>query len=90
MNISDNHPVSCMSATLLQIAVQANHQSDLSEIKCQPSQPNEFSEISQGIPYYIQRSPCILTGLTPVVIKAEEAAKLYNIMRKRQAYEIYH
>jgi len=31
-----------------------------------------------------------LTGLTPVVIKAEEAAKLYNIMRHRQAYEIDH
>jgi len=33
---------------------------------------------------------CTLTGLTPVVIKAEEAAKLYNIMRNRQAYEIGH
>jgi len=33
---------------------------------------------------------CTLTGLTPVVIKAEEAAKLYNIMRNRQAYEINH
>jgi hypothetical protein len=25
---------------------------------------------------------CTLTGLAPVLIKAEEAAKLYNIMRK--------
>jgi hypothetical protein len=33
---------------------------------------------------------CILSGLTPVVIKAEEAAKLYNIMRNRQAHEIDH
>jgi len=31
-----------------------------------------------------------LTGLTPVVIKAEEAAKLYNIMRNSQAHEIDH
>ena len=27
-------------------------------------------------------SPCTLTGLIPMVINAEEAAKLYNIMRK--------
>ena len=33
---------------------------------------------------------CVLTGLTPVVIKAEEAAKLHNIMRNRQAHEIDH
>ena len=33
---------------------------------------------------------CILTGLTPVVIKAEEAATLYNIMRNRQLHEIDH
>jgi hypothetical protein len=33
---------------------------------------------------------CILTGLTPIVIKAEEAAKPHNIMRNRQAHEIYH
>ena len=33
---------------------------------------------------------CTLTGLTPIVIKAEEAAKLYNIMRKSQAHEIDH
>ena len=33
---------------------------------------------------------CILTGLTPVVIKAEEAAKLYNFMRNMQAHEIDH
>ena len=33
---------------------------------------------------------CTLTGLPPVVIKAKEAAKLYNIMRYRQAYEIDH
>jgi len=31
-----------------------------------------------------------LTGLTPAVLKAKEAAKLYNIMRNRQAYEIDH
>jgi len=31
-----------------------------------------------------------LTGLTPVVIKAEEVAKLYNITRNRKAYEIDH
>jgi hypothetical protein len=31
---------------------------------------------------------CILTGLTPIVIKVEEAAKLYNIMRKSQVHEI--
>jgi hypothetical protein len=29
-----------------------------------------------------------LNGLTPIVIKAEEVAKLYNIMRNRQAHEI--
>jgi ribonuclease HI len=33
---------------------------------------------------------CTLTGLTPIVIKAEEATKLYNIMRKSQAHEIDH
>jgi hypothetical protein len=33
---------------------------------------------------------CTLTGLTPIVIKAEEVAKLYNIMRKSQAHEIDH
>jgi len=31
-----------------------------------------------------------LIVLTPVVIKAEEAAKLYNIMRHRQVIEIDH
>jgi len=46
MNISENHTVFCMSATLLQLAVQANHQSDLSEITCQPRQQMEFSEVS--------------------------------------------
>jgi hypothetical protein len=33
---------------------------------------------------------CTLTGLTPIVIKAEEAAKLYNIVRKSQVHEIDH
>jgi len=33
---------------------------------------------------------CTLTGLIPTVIKAEEAAKLYNIIRKSQAHEINH
>jgi hypothetical protein len=33
---------------------------------------------------------CTLAVLTPVVIKAEEAAKLYSIMRKSQAHEIDH
>jgi hypothetical protein len=33
---------------------------------------------------------CTLTSLTPIVIKAEEAAKLYNIMRKSQAHDIDH
>jgi hypothetical protein len=33
---------------------------------------------------------CILTCLTPIVIKAEEAAKLYNTMSKNQAHEIDH
>jgi len=33
---------------------------------------------------------CTLTGITPVVIKVEEAAKLYNITRNRQTYEIDH
>jgi len=33
---------------------------------------------------------CTLTGLIPIVIKAEKAAKLYNIMRKSQAREINH
>jgi hypothetical protein len=33
---------------------------------------------------------CTFTGLTPIVIKAEEAAKLYDIMRKSQAHEIDH
>jgi len=41
MNISDNHAVSCMSATLLQLAVQANQQSDLSEIDV-PTQSAEW------------------------------------------------
>jgi ribonuclease HI len=31
-----------------------------------------------------------LTGLTPIEIKAEEAAKIYNFMRKSQAHEINH
>jgi len=31
---------------------------------------------------------CTITGSTPVVIKTEETAKLHNIMRDRQAYEI--
>jgi hypothetical protein len=31
---------------------------------------------------------CTVTGLTPIVIKAEEAAKLYSIMRKRQVQGI--
>jgi hypothetical protein len=31
---------------------------------------------------------CILTGLTPIVIKAEEAAKLYSIIRKSQVQGI--
>ena len=29
-----------------------------------------------------------MTGLTPIVIKAEEAAKLYSIIRKSQVQEI--
>jgi hypothetical protein len=33
---------------------------------------------------------CTLTGLTPIVIKAEEAVKIYNIMRKSHAHEIDH
>jgi len=33
---------------------------------------------------------CILTGLTPIMIKAEEAAKLYSVMRNRHAHEINH
>ena len=33
---------------------------------------------------------CTLAGLTPVVIKAEEAAKWYNIMRNSQNHEIDH
>jgi hypothetical protein len=31
---------------------------------------------------------CTLTGLTPIVIKAEETAKPYNNMRKSQVHEI--
>jgi ribonuclease HI len=31
---------------------------------------------------------CTLTGLTTILIKAEEAVKLYNIMRKSQVHEI--
>ena len=31
---------------------------------------------------------CTVTGLTAIVIRAEEAAKLYNIMRKSQAHAI--
>ena len=31
---------------------------------------------------------CTLTGLTPIVIKAEKAAKLYNIMRKSRDHVI--
>jgi hypothetical protein len=33
---------------------------------------------------------CTLTGLTPLLIKAEETAKLYNIKRKFQAHEFNH
>jgi hypothetical protein len=33
---------------------------------------------------------CTLTGLTPIVIKAEEAAKICNILRKGQDHEIDH
>jgi hypothetical protein len=33
---------------------------------------------------------CTLTGLTPIVIEVEEAAKLYNTMRNNQAHEIDH
>jgi deoxyxylulose-5-phosphate synthase len=33
---------------------------------------------------------CTLTVLTPIVIKAEEVAKLYNFMRKIQVHEIDH
>jgi ribonuclease HI len=33
---------------------------------------------------------CTVTGITPIVIKAEEVAKIYNIMRNTQAYEIDH
>ena len=33
---------------------------------------------------------CTLTGLTPIVIKAEEAATLYNLMRKSQVHNIDH
>ena len=33
---------------------------------------------------------CTLTGLIPVVINAEEAAKLYNIIRNSQDHEIHH
>jgi hypothetical protein len=33
---------------------------------------------------------CTLTGLTPIVIKAEEEAKICNIMRKSQVHEIDH
>jgi len=32
---------------------------------------------------------CTLTGVTPVVTKAKEAAKLYNTMRNSQAHETY-
>jgi len=31
---------------------------------------------------------CTLTGLTPIVIKVEEAATLYNLMRKSQVHNI--
>ena len=33
---------------------------------------------------------CTLTGLTAIAIKAEEAAKLYNKLRKSQFHEIDH
>jgi hypothetical protein len=33
---------------------------------------------------------CTLTGLTPIVIKAEEAATLYNLRRKSQVHNIDH
>jgi hypothetical protein len=33
-------------------------------------------------------APCTLTGLPPIVLKAEEVAKLYNIMRKSQDHKI--
>jgi hypothetical protein len=33
---------------------------------------------------------CTITGLTPIVIKAEEAAKLYNILRNGRAQEMDH
>ena len=33
---------------------------------------------------------CILTGLTPIVIKAEETATIYSLTRKRQVHNIDH
>ena len=33
---------------------------------------------------------CTLTGLTPIVIKAEETAKIYHITRDRQNHQLDH
>ena len=47
-------------------------------------------EIAKAFRTTSNEAPCTLTGLTPLVIKAEEAANLYNIMRESQAREIDH
>jgi hypothetical protein len=44
-------------------------------------------KIQKGFRTTSNEALCTLTGLTPILIKAEEAAKLY-IMRKSQAHEI--
>ena len=33
---------------------------------------------------------CVLTGITPIVIKAEEIAKLYLVTRHRQNHQLDH
>jgi hypothetical protein len=45
-------------------------------------------KIAQAFRTTSNEAICTLTGLTPIVIRAEEAAVLYNTMRKNQAHEI--
>jgi len=47
-------------------------------------------KITKAIRTATNEALCTFTGLTPVVIKVEDAAKLHKIMRNREAYEIDH
>jgi hypothetical protein len=45
-------------------------------------------KIATAFPTTSNEALCTLTGLTPIVIKKQEAAKLYGIMRKSQVQGI--